>query len=158
MMGWNVMADTVCGERIHPTKSRDISADPTREFEVFRHDRDAFRMERSEIRVFENTHKVGFGSFLDRHDGSALEPKIGTVGGRHLTNQTLEWRFSNQQIGRFLVLPDLAERDGSRPEPVRLLDAPLGQGKRLGAERGPHTRNRFARDLLDARHILVALN
>ena len=151
-MGWDGMGwDTVRGEL------RGLSTNAAREHHIFRPKRDAFRVDRSEVRVFKNTHNVRLSSFLDRQDGRRLETQIGTVRGRNLANQTLEWRFANKQLGGFLVLADLTKSDCARPVPVRLLDAALGQGKRLGAERGPHTSNRLACDLLDARHLVAGL-
>ena len=38
------------------------------------------------------------------------------------TNQALEGQLPNQEFSGLLVAPDFTERDGSGPEPVRLLD------------------------------------
>ena len=41
-----------------------------------------------------------------------------------LTNKTLEGELADEQLRRLLVPPDLAERDGTRPETVGLLHTP----------------------------------
>lgn len=41
---------------------------------------------------------------------------------RNLTNETLEWEFADEELGRFLVPTNLAEGDGTGTEPVWLLD------------------------------------
>jgi hypothetical protein len=40
-----------------------------------------------------------------------------------LTNETLEWKFTDEELRRFLVPTNLTKRDGTRAEPVWLLHA-----------------------------------
>lgn len=40
-----------------------------------------------------------------------------------LTNETLEWEFTDEELRRFLVPTNLTESDGTRAEPVWLLHA-----------------------------------
>lgn len=42
---------------------------------------------------------------------------------RDLTNETLEWEFTDEQLRRFLVPTNLTKSDGTRAEPVWLLHA-----------------------------------
>ena len=46
-------------------------------------------------------------------------------------HEALEGKLPEEELGRLLVLPDLAERDGTGPEPVRLLHA-SSEGALLG--------------------------
>ena len=41
---------------------------------------------------------------------------------RNFTNKPLEGQLADEELGRLLVPTDLAERDGTRPEAMRLLD------------------------------------
>ena len=50
---------------------------------------------------------------------------------RDFTNQTLEGKFTDEELRRLLVPTDLAERDGTRPETMRLLDT---AGRSLSVE------------------------
>jgi len=40
-----------------------------------------------------------------------------------LTNETLEWEFTDEELRRFLIPTNLTKSDGTRAEPVRLLHA-----------------------------------
>jgi hypothetical protein len=42
------------------------------------------------------------------------------------SDKTLEGELADEELGRFLVASDLAERDGARPETMRLLDTTCG--------------------------------
>lgn len=44
----------------------------------------------------------------------------------NFTNETLEGELADEQLGRLLVAPNFTEGDGSRAEPVRLLDTTGG--------------------------------
>ena len=41
---------------------------------------------------------------------------------RNFTDKPLEGQLADEELGRLLVPTDLAERDGTRPEAVRLLN------------------------------------
>jgi len=86
----------------------------------------------SQVGVFEKRDKVGLTGFLKGKDGRGLETKIRLEVLGDLTNETLEGQLPDQKIGVLLVLADLTESDGTRPEPVGLLDT-TGSG---GSVRG----------------------
>jgi hypothetical protein len=60
----------------------------------------------------------------------------------NLTDETLEGELADKELRRLLVATNLAERDGTRPEAVRLLDTAShvlgsrGGGQRRYVERG----------------------
>jgi len=45
---------------------------------------------------------------------------------RDFTNKTLERQLADKELGGLLVTSDFTERNGSRPEPVGLLDTTGG--------------------------------
>jgi hypothetical protein len=75
----------------------------------------------TQVGVFEETNKVGFGGFLKCQNSSALEAKVGLEILSNFTHKSLERSLTDQEIGRLLVLPDLTESDSSRTVAVRLL-------------------------------------
>ena len=46
-----------------------------------------------------------------------------------LTNETLEWEFTDEELRRLLIPTNLAQRDGTRTESVWLLHATSGSLK-----------------------------
>ena len=81
-------------------------------------------MERAEVGVLEEADEVSLGRLLEGKDGGGLEPEVAVVGLvvlGDLANKALEGDLADEQIGALLVLSDLAESTGTRPEAVRLL-------------------------------------
>lgn len=94
-------------------------------------------MDGAQVGVFEEADEVGFGGFLEGRDGRRLESKVGLEVLGNLTDETLEWELSDEELGGLLVSSDLTESDGSRSVPVRLLDPAGGWGglsRGLGSE------------------------
>ena len=56
-------------------------------------------------------------------DGTRLEPQVTTETGRDFPDKPLELELPDEEVCGLLVLPDLSQRDGTRPEPVLLLRA-----------------------------------
>jgi hypothetical protein len=77
----------------------------------------------AEVGVLEDADEVGLRSLLEGHDGGRLEPQVGLEVLSDLTDQTLEGKLADEELGRLLVTPDLTEGDGARTIAVRLLDA-----------------------------------
>jgi len=90
-----------------------VTADTTSELHVFRHNRNALRVDSAQVSIFEQADEVCFGSLLKRHYGGALESKIAFEILSNLTNETLEWEFANKKIRAFLELADFSKSDGS---------------------------------------------
>ncbi|CAN0902069.1 hypothetical protein LINGRAHAP2_LOCUS21769 [Linum grandiflorum] len=86
-------------------------------------------MNRAEIGVLEQSDEISLGSLLESGDGAALEPKIRLEILCDLPHQPLERQLPYEKLGALLVLPDLPERDGSRPESVRLLHSSSRRGR-----------------------------
>lgn len=45
-----------------------------------------------------------------------LKAEVGLEVLRYLANQTLEWKFADQQLGTLLILADFTERNSAGPE------------------------------------------
>jgi histone H3 len=100
----------------------------------------------SQVSILEERDEVGLRGFLQSKDGRGLEAEISLRGGvllvciqenmsqpylkvlGNFTNKTLEGQLPDQELGGLLILSDLTESDGTRPEPVRLLDTTSSRG------------------------------
>ena len=57
----------------------------------------------TKIGVLEKTDQVSLASFLQCHNGRALEPQVSLEVLGDLANQALEGELANEQLCRFLV-------------------------------------------------------
>ncbi|GFS46253.1 uncharacterized protein TNIN_382041 [Trichonephila inaurata madagascariensis] len=75
-----------------------------------------------EVSRFARNPKYGcFASFLQSHDGRALESKIGFEILSDFSHQPLERQFTDQQLGVFLVTTDFSQSYRSGPVTMRFL-------------------------------------
>ena len=63
-----------------------------------------------------------FSGLLESEDGRRLEAQVGLVVLSNLTNETLERKLADEQLGGFLITTNFTESDSSGPETMRLLD------------------------------------
>ena len=93
-------------------------------------------MNGTEIGVLKESNKVSLRSLLKGKDSRSLESDI-TLGLRsNLSNKSLEWEFSNEEFGRFLISSDLSGSNGTRSESMGFLNS-SGLGDRfLGGSLG----------------------
>jgi hypothetical protein len=110
-----------------------LSADTTGELDILGHDGDTLGVDSTKVRVFEKANKVRFGGFLERKHGGSLESEIRLEILGNLTNQTLERKLADKQVGRLLVPTDFSERNGSGPVTVRLLHSSSRRGRLTGS-------------------------
>jgi hypothetical protein len=104
-------------------------------------------MNGSQVGVLEQRHKVSLSGFLKSHHSRGLEAQVGLHSRNvssaqplcnvaastmpttylevlgDLTDETLEWEFTDEKFRRLLIPTNLAQCDGTRAEPVRLLHA-----------------------------------
>jgi hypothetical protein len=80
----------------------------------------------SQVGVFEQGDEVSLRGFLESHNGRRLESQVGLEVLGDFSNQSLEGKLSDQELGGLLVLSDLSEGDGTGPVSVRLLDTTGG--------------------------------
>ena len=90
-------------------------------------------MDGAQVGVFEESNEVGFRGFLKGEDGAALESELGFDVVSDFSDESLEWKFSDEEVSRLLVSPDFSEGDGSWAESVGLLDASGGGGSLSGS-------------------------
>ena len=100
--------------------SRALAADAAGELDVLGHDGDALGVDGGQVGVLEQADQVRLGRLLQGQDGGRLEAQVGLEVLRDLTHQALEGQLADQQLGRLLVLADLAQGDGARPVAVGL--------------------------------------
>ena len=112
-----------------------LSADTAGELDVLGHDGDTLGVDGAQVGVFEESYEVGFGSFLEGHDGRALETEISLEVLGDFTDQALEGKLADEELSALLVTTDLTESDGSRPVPVGLLHS-TGSGGRFASSLG----------------------
>jgi len=80
----------------------------------------------AQVGVLEERDEVGLNGLLESADGRGLEAKVGLEVLSDFTDQTLEGKLSDQELGGLLVATDLTESDGTRLVSVRLLDTSGG--------------------------------
>lgn len=86
-------------------------------------------MDGAQVRVLEESNKVGLGGFLEGEHGRALEAEVGLEVLGDLTDETLERELADEKLGGLLVAANLAKRDGTGAVTVRLLDSAGGGGR-----------------------------
>ena len=103
-----------------------FSTDTAGQLDVLGHDGDTLGVDGAQVGVLEQTNEVSLTGFLEGHDGGALEAEVGLEVLGNLTDETLEWQFSDEKLSALLVSPDFTESHGSRPVPVWLLNTTSG--------------------------------
>ena len=121
MYSWLALKRAVC--TLVGAELSTLATDSSGQLDVFRHDSDSFGVDGAQVRVFEKTNQVSLASFLQGHDGRALETQIGLKVLCDLTDKALEGQFADEQLGALLVTTDLTKGDGARPVTMRLFDA-----------------------------------
>jgi hypothetical protein len=82
----------------------------------------------AEVGVLEETDEVSLRSLLESHDSRGLEAKVGLPLLGDLANESLEWKLSDEKLGRLLVSSNFTEGDGAGSVSVGLLDTSGGWG------------------------------
>lgn len=90
-------------------------------------------MDSAKVGVLEERDKIGLNGLLESADGRRLEAKVALEVLGDLTDETLERKLADQELGRLLVTTNLTESDGTRFVAVRLLDT---TGRRGGLASG----------------------
>ena len=76
-------------------------------------------MDGAEVGVFEQTYEVRLRRLLQAQHRRRLAPQLLVEAPHDLSDQPLKWQLANQQLGTFLVPPDLAQRHGARADCVK---------------------------------------
>jgi len=141
---------------------RPLASETTGQSKILGLDRDTFSVNGSQVGILEQGHKVGLGSLLERHHSRGLEAKVSLKVLSDLTNKTLEREFTDEELRRLLIPTNLAQRDGTRTEPMGLLNATSGSSgsslaSSLGCEllTGGLASGGLASSLLGASHVFL---
>ena len=71
-------------------------------------------MDGTQVGILEKTNEVSFGGLLKGKDGRSLETQVGLEVLGDLTDETLEGKLADEEVGGLLVTTDLTKSDGSR--------------------------------------------
>jgi len=100
-----------------------LATDSSCQLDVLWHDGHTLGVDGAQVGVLEEADEVGLGGLLEGADGCRLEPKVSLEVLGNLTDETLEWELTDEELGGLLEPTDLTEGDGARTVPVRLFDA-----------------------------------
>ena len=105
------------------SSSEAFATDASSQLDVLGHDGDSLGVDGAQIGILEKTDHVGLSGLLEGQHCLRLESQIGLDLLGDLTNQSLERKLPDQQIGALLELANFSKRDCAGSEPMRLLDA-----------------------------------
>ena len=101
--------------------------------DILWHDGDSLGVDGAQVGVLEKTNEVSLGGLLKGKNGGSLESKVGLEVLGDFSDQSLEWKLSDQKLGGLLVSSDLSKSDGSWTVSVWLLDSSGGWGRLSGS-------------------------
>ena len=105
-----------------------FATDSSCQLDVSWHNGDTFGVDGAQVGIFEKTNEVSLGSFLQSHNGGRLEAEVSLEILSNLTDEPLERKLADEELGALLVTTDLTESDGTGPVPVGLLHSTGGRG------------------------------
>ena len=105
---------------------RSLATETSSKLNVFGLDGDTLGMDGAQVGVFKEGDEVGLDGLLESADSRRLESEVGLEILGDFTNETLERKLSDQELGRFLVTTDLSESNGTRLITMGLLDTSGG--------------------------------
>ena len=80
-------------------------------------------MDGAKVGVFEESNHVSLGGFLEGEDGRGLESEVILELRGNFSYESLERKFSNEELSALLESSDFSEGDCSWSESVWLLDS-----------------------------------
>jgi hypothetical protein len=114
------------------SSSRSFSSDSSCELHVLWHDGNSLGVDGAEVSVFEKSNHVGFSGLLEGEDGGALESKVILELRSDFSDESLERKLSDEELGALLEFSDFSECDCSWSESMWLLDSTGWGGGLLG--------------------------
>ena len=99
-----------------------LTAETAGKLDVLGLDGDTLGVDGAQVGVLEERDEVGLDGLLESTDGRGLEAEVRLEVLSNLTDKTLEGQLADEKLGGLLVTPDFTKSDGTRAEPVRLLD------------------------------------
>ena len=110
-----------------------LTTDSAGKLHVLWHDSDSLGVDGAEVGVLEEADHVSLRGLLESEDGAGLETELVSVLRGDLTDESLEGKFSDEELGALLETSDLTESDGTGSETVGFLDAVGGRLGLLGS-------------------------
>ena len=90
-----------------------FTTDSACQLNILWHDGNSLCVDGTEIGVFKDSYQIGFTGFLESHDSRRLESKVGLEVLCDFADQSLEWKFSDEKLGKGFKL--MLVRWRSRP-------------------------------------------
>jgi len=90
----------------------------------------------AQVGILKQADQISFRGFLKGEDSRSLETQITLEILRNLTDQSLEGKLADEQIGGLLVATNLAEGDGTRAVAMGLFDTSRSWSRLAGRFRG----------------------
>ena len=100
-----------------------LTADSSGELDILGHDGDPLGVDGAQVGILKQTNQVGFAGLLEGTDSSRLESEVSLEILGDFSDQTLEGKLADQQLGRLLVTSDLTKSNGTGPVSVGLLNS-----------------------------------
>ena len=108
-----------------------VSTDSSSEFHVLEHDGNSLGLDGEEISVFKKTNHVVLSSLLEGKDGRGLETEVILEVHSDFSNESLEGKFSVEELSRRLETTDVSEGNGTWSESMGFLDTNTSVGGSL---------------------------
>ena len=105
------------------SRSGALTTDSAGELHVLGHDGDSLGVDGAEVGVLEEADHVSLGGLLEGKDSRGLETELVSVLRGDFTDESLEGKFPDEELGALLETSDLTESDGAGSEAVGPLDA-----------------------------------
>ena len=99
-----------------------LTADSAGKLDVLGHDGHSLGMNCAEVGIFKEAYQICLGGFLQRHHSRGLESQVGLEVLGNFSNEPLERKFPDKELGALLVSPDLPQGYCTRPVPMGLLN------------------------------------
>ena len=125
--------------------------------DILGHDGNSLGVDGAKVGVLEETDEVSFRGFLEGHDSRRLESEVVVESTGNFSDESLEWKLSEEEVSGLLISSDFSESDCSWSESVWSFDTTSGSGSFSGSLSGKgllwgFSRGRFSSGLLSSGH------
>ena len=99
-----------------------LASNTAGKLDVLGHDGHSLGVDCAQVGIFKEAYQIGLGGFLQRHHRRGLESQVGLEVLGNFSNEPLERKFPDKELGALLVSPDLPQGYCTRPVPMGLLN------------------------------------
>ena len=103
-----------------------LSSDSASQLNILGHDGHTLRVNGSKVGVLEKTNEVRLCGLLEGQDSARLEAEISLEILSDLSDESLEGKFSDEELSALLVASDFSQSHSTRSISVGLLDSSSG--------------------------------